>query len=193
MLVTVTEDAKAEIAILPFKIQERVGGVLVRLAAWPNVSGVKYLVGEWAGHARIRTGAYRVVFRIPVEEVNVVKVDDRKDVYGGKRSARSPARVRRNGSVAAIPFMARLLAGNARQARLDAGLSQTELARKLDVSQTMVMGVEKGRIRIGQRYINDLLKACGQPDDYPVHRRVLRPKIIRGAGKRAASPRKRIR
>jgi mRNA-degrading endonuclease RelE of RelBE toxin-antitoxin system len=186
MRVLLSSEAQAQVDSLPFKIQERVTGIVDRLKFWPNVSGAKFLVREWAGHARIRTGDYRVVFRVPSpseDVMTIVAVDDRKDVYGGKRSARSPLRRIRGGVVDALPYVVMSMARNAAQARLDAGLTQMEVAAKIGVSQTMVAGVERGRIRIGQRYISALLKACGQPSDYPVHRRV--------HGKRAASPRHR--
>jgi hypothetical protein len=37
--------------------------LVARLADWPNVSGVKTLSGNLAGHYRARTGDYRVQFQ----------------------------------------------------------------------------------------------------------------------------------
>lgn len=82
----------------------------------------------------------------------------------------------------ALSFIGQSIAGNLRRARFDAGLTQAELAAKIGVSQAMVAGAEGVHIRVGERYVSAVLKACGQPSDYPVHRRVR-------VSKRAASPR----
>jgi ribosome-binding protein aMBF1 (putative translation factor) len=53
-----------------------------------------------------------------------------------------------------------------REARKQAGLSQSELARRMKVSQPMVAAVESGRARIGADYTKRLLKACGLPANW---------------------------
>ena len=90
--------------------------------------------------------------------------------------------MRPRGAIEALSFIAGNLAQGMRQARFDAGFTQGDLAARLGVSQAMVAGAESGRIHIGERYVSAVLKACGQPSDYPVHRRVR-------TTKRAASPR----
>jgi mRNA-degrading endonuclease RelE of RelBE toxin-antitoxin system len=45
------------------------------------VSGAKALVGPLAGNFRIRTGAYRIVFRVAGDKAIVWKIGNRKDVY----------------------------------------------------------------------------------------------------------------
>jgi len=45
------------------------------------VSGVKALTGKLAGNFRIRTGDYRVVFRVDGATVIVWKIGYRGDVY----------------------------------------------------------------------------------------------------------------
>jgi len=62
-------------------MQPRVDNIILRLARWPAVSGVKPLVGPLAGNFRIRTGDYRIVFRVSGDKVIVWKIGDRKDVY----------------------------------------------------------------------------------------------------------------
>ena len=81
--VLITPEAQAEYDALPVVIRARVGDVLVRLAGWPNVSGAKPLRGGLAGNYRIRTGAYRVVFRPSAdgEQVSVWKIGHRGGVY----------------------------------------------------------------------------------------------------------------
>lgn len=63
-------------------IQVRVEKIFARLAAWPEVSGVKPLAGELAGHYRIRTGDYRVQFFVTGDVVTVEKIGHRDGFYG---------------------------------------------------------------------------------------------------------------
>ncbi len=62
-------------------MQARVLEVFRRLEAWPNISGAKQLRGEWAGCSRIRTGDWRVIFRVVRPDVLVVRIRHRRDVY----------------------------------------------------------------------------------------------------------------
>jgi mRNA-degrading endonuclease RelE of RelBE toxin-antitoxin system len=59
----------------------RIQDVFDRLAKWPEVSGVKWLKAKWAGHARIRAGAWRVIFRVEATHVEVVRIRPRKSAY----------------------------------------------------------------------------------------------------------------
>jgi mRNA-degrading endonuclease RelE of RelBE toxin-antitoxin system len=82
MKVTITDQALMQIAELPRVARLRVLNVTERLANWPQVSGVKWLTGDWKGHARIRTGDYRVIFRLQGRhEIVVVRFADRRDAY----------------------------------------------------------------------------------------------------------------
>ena len=49
---------------LPMPVATRVRKRLVRLEGWPAVSGVNRLTGNPAGNYRVRTGDFRVLFRI---------------------------------------------------------------------------------------------------------------------------------
>jgi len=82
-MVTVREMSAAtvDVAELPLLMQYRVYEVYRRLAAWPEVSGAKALQYGWRGHYRIRTGDYRVIFRVAGSTVWVVRVAHRRDVY----------------------------------------------------------------------------------------------------------------
>jgi ribosome-binding protein aMBF1 (putative translation factor) len=53
-----------------------------------------------------------------------------------------------------------------RAAREHAGLTQAELSRKLGKSRTMVALTESGQIRVGERYVAAVLKACGLPKEW---------------------------
>lgn len=79
--VIITPSAQREFRALPLPIQGRVREVFARLRNWPNVSGVKALRGNLAGNYRIRTGDYRVVFRVQGSIVIVWKIGYRGDVY----------------------------------------------------------------------------------------------------------------
>ena len=81
MEVEITPHAADELDHLPLAIHARVLEILARLRRWPAVSGAKPLRRELKGHFRIRTGAYRVVFRVEGQRVIVWKVDNRRDVY----------------------------------------------------------------------------------------------------------------
>lgn len=81
MNVELTQDALEEFRALPGVIQKRVKKILVRLQDWPAVSGVKALSGNLAGWYRIRTGDYRIRFRVERDHICVDKVAHRKDVY----------------------------------------------------------------------------------------------------------------
>jgi mRNA-degrading endonuclease RelE of RelBE toxin-antitoxin system len=81
MHVGLTAEAAAQYDMLPRSIQPRIDNIILRLAQWPTVSGVKPLTSRLAGNFRIRTGDYRIVFRISGDKVIVWKIGDRKDVY----------------------------------------------------------------------------------------------------------------
>ena len=79
--VVITPEAAAEIGSLPLTIRNRVIGVMARLASFPDVSGAKPLRGALRGHYRIRTGDYRIQFRVTGETVVVEKVGHRDGFY----------------------------------------------------------------------------------------------------------------
>ena len=81
MTVLLTPEAQADFDALPVVIKARVLQIFERLAQWPNVSGAKALSGAWAGHYRIRTGDWRVIFRVVTPKVVVVRIKHRSDVY----------------------------------------------------------------------------------------------------------------
>jgi mRNA-degrading endonuclease RelE of RelBE toxin-antitoxin system len=84
--VEITEEALTQLAEVPRPVQRRIRDVFVRLAQWPDVSGLKRLRGKLAGSYRVRTGDYRIVFRIEEQapkDVRLViwKIGYRGDVY----------------------------------------------------------------------------------------------------------------
>jgi mRNA interferase RelE/StbE len=79
--VRMTDEACCQFDRLPKTIKARVATVFSRLAHWPNVSGAKPLSGNLAGYYRIRTGDWRVLFRLVAAAVLVVRIAHRSEVY----------------------------------------------------------------------------------------------------------------
>jgi len=80
-IVTFTEDSAAALAKLPKPIKARIAEMIARLAKWPEVSGAKALTGNLTGHYRLRTGDYRLQFRIEDEAVVIEQVGHRDGFY----------------------------------------------------------------------------------------------------------------
>ncbi len=79
--VTLLYDAARQLGALPKPIKARKVERLVRRADWPEVSGVKPLAGKLAGHFRLRTGDYRLQFRIEGGQVCVEQIGHRDGFY----------------------------------------------------------------------------------------------------------------
>lgn len=79
--VTLTREAAEGLEDLPLVIHARVVKLLERLAKWPAVSGTKPLTGPLAGRYRLRTGDYRVQFRVEGQGVIVEKIGHRDRFY----------------------------------------------------------------------------------------------------------------
>jgi len=68
--------------------------------------------------------------------------------------------------VDADAFMAKSIGEDLKAARLEAGLTQAQLAARTRKSQAMVSSAERGTIEVGLRYVQAVLKACGLPEDW---------------------------
>lgn len=79
--IVLTPDAHEQIQELPRPIALRVYDVLQRLKRWPQVSGAKPLRHGLKGLYRIRTGDWRIIFQAIDDEIQVVRIEHRKDVY----------------------------------------------------------------------------------------------------------------
>lgn len=86
-IVLITADAQSQFDDLPLLMKGRVAEVFVRLERWPAVSGHKALTGSLKGSWRIRSGDYRVVFRVVTDAatkattITVWKIGNRRDLY----------------------------------------------------------------------------------------------------------------
>lgn len=79
--VSLTSDAAEQLDGLSLTVHARVTKILERLERWPEVSGAKPLTGNMAGRFRIRTGDYRVQFRLDGQRVVVEKIGHRDGFY----------------------------------------------------------------------------------------------------------------
>ena len=70
------------------------------------------------------------------------------------------------GSVDAIEYARASIGASLKAAREHAGLTQAELAKTLKKSQPMISGAENGSIKVSERYVRTVLKACGLPEDW---------------------------
>jgi mRNA-degrading endonuclease RelE of RelBE toxin-antitoxin system len=79
--VVFTSDARDQAMGLPRGVHARLYKLVERLKHWPATSGAKPLTGNLTGHFRLRTGDYRVQFRVEGETVVVEKVGHRDRFY----------------------------------------------------------------------------------------------------------------
>lgn len=79
--VTYEREAVEQLKDLPNVVLARLENIVRRLRNWPAVSGAKPLRGDLAGHYRIRTGDYRVQFRVAGDEVIIERIGHRDGFY----------------------------------------------------------------------------------------------------------------
>jgi mRNA interferase RelE/StbE len=76
------KSAKDDIGRLDAVIQKRLSKKLAQVAALADVTLVaKILTGNLGGVYRIRVGDYRVLFVLEGGNINILRVQHRKDVY----------------------------------------------------------------------------------------------------------------
>jgi mRNA-degrading endonuclease RelE of RelBE toxin-antitoxin system len=81
MPVELTPAAGRQLADAPRVIRARITNLLERLDRWPAVSGAKPLRGNLAGKYRMRTGDYRVQFRVEGTRVIIERIGHRDGFY----------------------------------------------------------------------------------------------------------------
>ena len=79
--VSLEHDAAKQLGHLPKPMKARMVELIVRLADWPKVSGARPLRGNLAGHYRLRTGDYRVQFRVEAGQVVIERLGHRDGFY----------------------------------------------------------------------------------------------------------------
>ena len=79
--VNLTPDAVSGFGKAPTGMIRRLNDALERLEKWPDVSGAKPLRGNLKGCFRLRSGDWRIVFRPAGDDVLVIAIDNRRDVY----------------------------------------------------------------------------------------------------------------
>jgi len=79
--VVLTAEAARQFDQLPRTIRARLNRLRERLEDWPEVSGAKPLTGDLAGWYRLRTGDYRLRFRVVGERILVDKIGHRREFY----------------------------------------------------------------------------------------------------------------
>ena len=79
--VRITPKALIQAEALNEPILTRVMQLVERLKKWPDVSGVKPLSGKLAGYYRLRTGDYRVQFRVERDAIIIEKIGHRDRFY----------------------------------------------------------------------------------------------------------------
>jgi mRNA-degrading endonuclease RelE of RelBE toxin-antitoxin system len=75
-------EAAEQLERLDNPIHARILKLLARLENWPHVSGAKPLRGSLSGCYRLRTGDYRVQFRVAGDRLTVEKIGHRDRFYG---------------------------------------------------------------------------------------------------------------
>jgi mRNA interferase RelE/StbE len=79
--VVTTPEALKQLESLPSEIVARMVKLYERLENWPQLSGAKPLTGPLAGHWRLRTGDYRLQFRLEGERLIVERIGHRDRFY----------------------------------------------------------------------------------------------------------------
>lgn len=79
MTIKFTNRARKDLSKLPAKIKAQIREAIRSLAHDPY-QGIK-LVGRWQGYRRLRSGKYRIIYRIYGNELIVHYVRPRKEAY----------------------------------------------------------------------------------------------------------------
>lgn len=79
--VEITPEALEQAQRLDEPVYSRVLAIVERLKDWPAVSGAKPLRHGRTGHYRVRTGDYRVQFRVEGSTVVVERIGHRDGFY----------------------------------------------------------------------------------------------------------------
>jgi mRNA-degrading endonuclease RelE of RelBE toxin-antitoxin system len=81
MRVLVLPEAAAQFEAMPRVIQTRIVHLFDRLRQWPQISGAKPLRGSLQGRYRVRTGDYRLQFRVEGNKLYIERIGHRDRFY----------------------------------------------------------------------------------------------------------------
>ena len=79
--ILLSPEVQRQIDRLPKTIRARMHKVMERLQHWPEVSGAKPLSGRLAGRFRLRTGDYRLQFRVQGDNIVIERIGHRAGFY----------------------------------------------------------------------------------------------------------------
>ena len=80
--ISITKRAKSDIDALEHVVRERLGKKLLHVAGLADIRPiVKQLTDSRIGEYRLRIGDYRVLFDLIGNEIVILRVQHRKDVY----------------------------------------------------------------------------------------------------------------
>jgi len=74
------ESSRAELRAIDREAATR---ILLALTEYGESGGgdVRALAGQWQGHFRLRVGDYRIIFAISPDEITIIRVRHRSEVY----------------------------------------------------------------------------------------------------------------
>jgi mRNA-degrading endonuclease RelE of RelBE toxin-antitoxin system len=81
MNIRITPEAIKQAEALHEPILTRVMRLVERLRNWPDISGAKPLSGKLSGSYRLRTGDYRLQFRVAGQIIIIEKIGHRDRFY----------------------------------------------------------------------------------------------------------------
>ena len=79
----ILDSARRELEALPHHVRRQINARILALVENPHPSGAKTLKGIHKGLFRVRSGDYRIVYKIEHSQlvIVIVKIGNRKDVY----------------------------------------------------------------------------------------------------------------
>jgi mRNA-degrading endonuclease RelE of RelBE toxin-antitoxin system len=80
-MVRITQTGREQLLRLPKSIRARMYNLIERLEKWPDVSGAKPLRGNLAGRCRLRTGDFRMQFRVEKNDIVIEQIGHRDGFY----------------------------------------------------------------------------------------------------------------
>ena len=74
------ESVRAELRTIDREVAIRILHALTAYAS-TGKGDIKALAGQWQGHFRLRVGDHRVIFSIAPDEITIIRVRHRSEIY----------------------------------------------------------------------------------------------------------------